>query len=184
MKNLKLGGLTADEIKSRRPEYFSLDYQKAKFISNDTEYPAVCGYFKGIGSNTFDWEGQKITKFIVYLDNGENTMQIETGMNTWITYQLMNLLLSCNGSLSNGAPVVTISLAKTESKKTSLFMDVNGKYVKYKFKFADMKFPEEKSAREKHLAKVIEKWYKQLIETYQFNPVEMEVDEDDSVIPF
>ena len=173
--NQKFGGLTEDDIKQNRREFFSLDYQKAKFKNNDEEYPGVRGTFRGVGSNEFEWEGQKIRKFTVFLENNGTLMQVETGFNTWTTYQIMNLLLNCNGSLKNS--IVTLALVKTPEKKTTLFMQVNGNYMKYKFKFADMKFPEGKDAREKHVAKVIAKWYDELIKLYEYKTEPQAVEE-------
>ena len=186
----KLGALTDDDLRRNKPDYYNLDYKKAKFTRGDEMYPAVRGIFKGIGMKEFEWEGNTIQKFTLYLSNGQKLMQIDLGMWTWTTFQLMNLLKGCNGSLVQDEAIVTVAIAKGDNDKPSLFLQVNDKYIKYKFKYADLKFPDDKSKRDQHLKKIIKQWYDGLLKEYEYNPEtstatdDFDELDDDKDIPF
>lgn len=180
---MKDGLLTKDELESGRIKWLSINQGNGEFESNGKTFPAISGKLLGFDTHTYDYKGKPVEKFDVYiLANGE-IYNAQFGHRNWMTWRLLNMLMSTVDSWL-GNEKIMIRSAKQDDGNYNIAVAINGKYCKWKLKWAEAFKDLDTAQTEVRRDRMIDKWVAILVEKMKFVAPEQNdssTDDDDTM---
>ena len=164
-----MGAKTVDEARRNRIKFTAIDRETGLLMIEDKPFGSVEGKLLGFNQHTFDYKGTPQKKFDVFLiDDG--IYQIQIGFYSWVNFRLLNQIVNIENIKNGGLIEVSTNMV---DDNVSIFVSWNGKNLKHKYKWADLKL-DGKNAEEKqaHRNKIIDKWYAYLMELMPYDPKE------------
>lgn len=164
-----MGLMTQSQIESAKPKWVSIDQSSGNFIYKKELFPAIDGKLLGFGSHDFKYQGDEQTKLDIYLQDGADVYDVQFGMYTWLTYRLLNFIMSVE-PVFNGNDRLTLNCKKVD-RNFNLFVMFNGTACKQKLNWeaAGMKKLEgDKTAQSDRRDKMIDKWVEMLLEKKKY----------------
>ncbi|QLH52779.1 MAG: hypothetical protein CH6_0095 [Candidatus Kapaibacterium sp.] len=165
-----MGAISKDKLAKEQIQFVNIDKDDGGFIVDGQTYPGFEGTFLGINTHEYEFKGKPQKKIDIYIEDGY-VYCLEFGKYSWLAFKLLNQLLSVPpNELTAGNNHIRLIMKKKESN-LNIFVRWNGAYLRWKYKFSDLKFNgkdgEEKIA---HLKKIVDKWFNVLYELKPFDP--------------
>lgn len=189
-----MGAITNEQLSKEFVHYVNIDKDNGGFVFNGQNFPGFEGTFLGIGSHTYEFKGRQQTKLDIFLFD-EVVYQIEFGKYSWLAFKLLNQLMSIPpDELKASNNQLRLVLRKRDGN-LNIFAVWNGEYLKWKYKFEELKFNgKDVEQKIRHRGKIIDKWYDYISELKSFDPRKNSIDEiqdvpdvkivDDEDLPF
>jgi len=170
-----MGAKTIEQVRRNMVKFVTLDRESGLLVIDDNKYAAVEGKLLGFNQHTFDYKGTQQKKFDVFLSD-DGVYQIQIGFYSWVNFRLLNQLINIENIKAGG--IIEISTNMIDDN-ISVFVKWNGKSLKHKYKYADLKFNGKGDDEKiKHRNKIIDKWYAHLMELMPYDPKEAEKPEE------
>jgi hypothetical protein len=92
-----------------------------------------------------------------------------------VNFRLFNQFINIENIKSGGSLEISTNMV---DDNIAVFVKWNGKNLKHKYKYADLKFNgKSDDEKKKHRNKIIDKWYAHLMELMPYDPKEVEANE-------
>ncbi|ROL55825.1 hypothetical protein D9V84_10455 [Bacteroidetes/Chlorobi group bacterium Naka2016] len=169
-KEEKMGAIPKEMIEKEKIQFVRIDKDNGGFTYNEENFPGFEGIFLGFNSHTYDFKGKTQHKIDIFLYD-EYVYMIEIGRYSWIAFKLLNQLLSIpTQEIATSNNHMRLLLTK-RGDNLNIFVRWNGEFLRWKYKFADLKFNDKNEAeKQQHLKKIIDKWFNVLFELKPFDP--------------
>ena len=175
-----MGAKTVEEARHGRLKFTTIHRDSGFLLIDDKQYAAVEGKLLGFDQHTFDYKGTPQRKFDVFLSD-DGIYQIQIGFYSWVNFRFLNQLINIEGMKAGGLLEVSTNMV---DDNVTIFVKWNGKNLKHKYKWAELKFDNKSDAeKQAHRNKIIDKWYAHLTELMPYDPEKDKAPEENGNTP-